>query len=106
MNNSKEFMPQKWLIVFLVPLALLRLGCTDEANTRNETNTPNEANKTPDKKIKIISPENESVFANGNEILFQAETTDKKGLQGVEIYLDDQKIDISSGWYAASSSVG
>ena len=38
MNNSKKFTFQKWLIVFLMPLALLWLGCTDEANTPNETN--------------------------------------------------------------------
>ncbi len=98
MNNSKEFMPQKWLIVFLMPLALLWLGCTDEANTPNETNkTQREAG--------IKSPANGSSFSKGEDISFQLSKTDLD-MQGIDLYLDRRKIDIHQGDILPELSVG
>ena len=98
MNNSKKFMPQKWLIVFLMPLALLWLGCTDEANTPNETNkTQREAG--------IKSPANGSSFSKGEDIPFQLSKTDLD-MQGIDLYLDRRKIDIRQGDMLPELSVG
>ncbi len=98
MNNSKKFTFQKWLIIFLMPLALLWLGCTDEANTPNETNkTQREAG--------IKSPANGSSFSKGEDISFQLSKTDLD-MQGIDLYLDSQKIDIRQGDMLPELSVG
>ena len=98
MNNSKKFTFQKWLIIFLMPLALLWLGCTDEANTPNETNkTQREAG--------IKSPANGSSFSKGEDIPFQLSKTDLD-MQGIDLYLDRRKIDIHQGDMLPELSVG
>ncbi len=98
MNNIKKFTFQKWLIVFLMPLALLWLGCTDEANTPNETNkTQREAG--------IKSPANGSSFSKGEDISFQLSKTDLD-MQGIDLYLDRRKIDIHQGDMLPELSVG
>ena len=45
--------------------------------------------------IEIISPQENTSFEVGEKIIFQVRQTDVGDLQGVDVYLDEQKIDIT-----------
>ncbi len=88
-------MPQKWLIIFLMPFTLLRLGCS--ADSAKSTESPINLAPPVHETIQVTSPPDGSSFAKGENIVFKLQKKDDRDIRGLNVYLDDKKVDVRHG---------